>query len=169
VRDFRHSVSNEQATYQPADMDGLTDGWVDRLMVPSLPAVRIALVGKYTHLADSYLSVTKAITHSSLALKCRTEMVWVEASWLEDANKGTPEYDTNWAKLRSAHGILVPGGFGDRGVAGKVLASAYAREHSIPYFGICLGMQVAVIDVVRYAGEASASVSVSATDDVGYL
>ncbi|TMW55960.1 hypothetical protein Poli38472_008608 [Pythium oligandrum] len=112
---------------------------------------RIALVGKYTGLQDSYLSVIKALKHATM--KCDRDLTieWIEASDLEPESKDKDEerYDAAWAKLRSCDGIVVPGGFGDRGVDGKVLTAKYARENKIPYLGICLGMQVAVIEYAR--------------------
>ncbi|BDA42468.1 CTP synthase 2 [Coccomyxa sp. Obi] len=114
-------------------------------------AVRIAMVGKYTGLSDAYLSVLKALQHACLAANRKLDVLWVEASHLEDAAKEAEggEHEEAWERLRSAHGILVPGGFGSRGVEGKILAAQYAREHSVPYLGICLGMQTAVIEFAR--------------------
>ncbi|CAI0541646.1 unnamed protein product [Linum tenue] len=107
--------------------------------------VRIALVGKYMGLTrinkDAYFSVEKALLHASVALRKKLAVDWVPAEDLED---GTAQ-----EKLKGADGILVPGGFGDRGVEGKILAAKHARENRIPYLGICLGMQVAVIEFAR--------------------
>jgi CTP synthase len=110
------------------------------------PEVRIALVGKYTGLSDSYLSVTKALQHAAIAVRVSLKIEWIESAHLE--KEDGPENQA-WATLRKVHGILVPGGFGDRGVQGKVLAVKYARESKIPFFGICLGMQMAVIEFAR--------------------
>jgi CTP synthase len=110
--------------------------------------IKIALVGKYTHLPDSYTSVTKALNHASLAVKRKLRIVWVEASELE--NPSDEGYENAWKALRSAHGVLVPGGFGNRGTEGKILAARYARENKKPYLGICLGMQLAVIEFARH-------------------
>ncbi|XP_065847848.1 uncharacterized protein [Euphorbia lathyris] len=113
--------------------------------------VRIAMVGKYTGLSDSYLSVMKALLHA--AVGCRKKLVvdWVPACDLEDGmSKENPDaYKLAWKLLKAADGILVPGGFGDRGVQGKILAAKYARENRVPYLGICLGMQTAVIEFAR--------------------
>ncbi|WCJ24435.1 CTP synthase family protein [Euphorbia peplus] len=113
--------------------------------------VRIAMVGKYTGLSDSYLSVIKALLHA--AVSCRKKLVveWVPACDLEDEmSKENPDaYKLAWKLLKEADGILVPGGFGDRGVQGKILAAKYARENRVPYLGICLGMQTAVIEFAR--------------------
>lgn len=112
---------------------------------------KIALVGKYTGLQDSYLSVIKALKHATM--KCDHDLVieWIEASDLENETKvSNPEKHAEaWNKLKSVDGIVCPGGFGDRGVDGKVLTAQYARENRVPYLGICLGMQVAVIEFAR--------------------
>ncbi|KAF2951471.1 hypothetical protein DAI22_01g264700 [Oryza sativa Japonica Group] len=110
--------------------------------------VKIAMVGKYTGLSDSYLSVLKALLHASVAMGRKLVVEWVPSCDLEDsAAKETPEaHKKAWKLLKGAEGILVPGGFGDRGVQGKILAAKYARENNVPYLGICLGMQIAVID-----------------------
>ncbi|XP_024532868.1 CTP synthase isoform X3 [Selaginella moellendorffii] len=108
----------------------------------------IGMVGKYTGLSDSYLSVLKALTHASLACGRKLVIEWVASTDLED---GSPRdlHDAAWAALKSVDGILVPGGFGDRGTQGKVLAAKYARENNVPYLGVCLGMQIAVIEFAR--------------------
>ncbi|KAL5578367.1 hypothetical protein UlMin_020066 [Ulmus minor] len=113
--------------------------------------VRIAMVGKYTGLSDSYLSVLKALLHASVAQRKKLVLDWVPASDLEEATaKENPDaYKAAWKLLKGADGVLVPGGFGDRGVQGKILAAKYARENRIPYLGICLGMQIAVIEFAR--------------------
>ncbi|KAK9268147.1 hypothetical protein L1049_010588 [Liquidambar formosana] len=119
----------------------------DRLHEP----VRIAMVGKYTGLSDSYLSVLKALLHASVDRRRKLFVDWVPACHLEDATgKENPEtYKTAWSLLKGADAVLVPGGFGDRGVHGKILAAKYARENRIPFLGICLGMQIAVIEFAR--------------------
>eukprot|EP00803_Ostreobium_quekettii_P006616 evm.model.scf_166.16 EVM.evm.TU.scf_166.16 scf_166:111012-113904(+) len=113
--------------------------------------VKIVLIGKYTNLQDAYLSVLKALQHACLSANLRLQVTWVEASNLEDSARATdPEaHRTSWEHLQSANGILVPGGFGIRGIEGKVLAANYARVHNVPYLGICLGMQVAVVEFAR--------------------
>lgn len=113
--------------------------------------ITIALVGKYTGLSDAYLSVSKALKHSAIQLNASEVVKWIEASDLEEETKvSDPEkYDAAWNTLRSVSGILVPGGFGVRGVEGKVAAAKYARENKIPYLGVCLGMQVMVIEYAR--------------------
>jgi CTP synthase len=103
--------------------------------------VTIAIVGKYTGLNDAYKSLTEAIHHASIANKVKVNIEWVDARTLEPEDLE----DT----LLKADGILVPGGFGERGVRSKIAAVKYAREHNIPYFGICFGMQMAVIEFAR--------------------
>ncbi|KAM7524764.1 hypothetical protein LguiA_014666 [Lonicera macranthoides] len=119
----------------------------DRLHEP----VRIAMVGKYTGLSDSYLSVLKALLHASVACHRKLCVDWVPASDLEDAtaSENPDSYKAAWNFLKGADAVLVPGGFGDRGVEGKIIAAKYARENGIPYLGICLGMQIAVIEFAR--------------------
>ena len=105
--------------------------------------VTIALVGKYTQLHDAYLSVAEALRHAGFALKANVKIDWVDSEELTR--------ETVRARLKGARGILVPGGFGDRGIEGMILAAAYARQEDIPYLGICLGMQIAVIEFARNA------------------
>lgn len=193
-----------------------------------MPVVTIALVGKYTNLSDSYLSVVRALQHSAMALGRRLSISWVESSHLEDPDDAadhpdaasddtrsggqrspSPEadtptagtanghavplpvgavppppvaaaivaagrsrsesrckggraerrarYDAAWALIRAADGVLVPGGFGDRGVEGMIAAIRYARESQTPFLGICLGMQLAAVEAVRWSyGEPAA-------------
>ncbi|CAI8607026.1 unnamed protein product [Vicia faba] len=127
--------------------------WITRTKVYDTfhESVRIAMVGKYTGLSDAYLSVLKALMHASVAFNRKLIVDWVPAEDLEDDTfKENPDaYKTAWSLLEGANGILVPGGFGDRGVKGKTLAAKYARENSVPYLGICLGMQIAVIEFAR--------------------
>ncbi|KAG2666999.1 hypothetical protein I3760_15G091600 [Carya illinoinensis] len=113
--------------------------------------VTIAMVGKYTGLSDSYLSVLKALLHASVACHRKLIVKWVAASELEDiaAEEAPDVYKAAWDCLKGADGVLVPGGFGDRGVQGKILAAKYAREKNVPFLGICLGMQIAVIEFAR--------------------
>ncbi|KAI9365142.1 CTP synthase [Pilaira anomala] len=114
-------------------------------------SVSIAIVGKYTDLHDSYISVYKALEHASLAYKRKMVINWIDASDLEhDTLKKNPlKYHESWQKVCGSDGILVPGGFGTRGIEGMIMAAKWAREHKIPYLGICLGMQIAVIEFAR--------------------
>ncbi|KAH1148982.1 hypothetical protein GYH30_043565, partial [Glycine max] len=102
-------------------------------------------------LSDAYLSVLKALLHASVARNRKLIVDWVPAGDLEDAtyNEDPEAYKAAWSLLKGANGVLVPGGFGDRGVQGKILAAKYAREHNVPFLGICLGMQIAVIEFAR--------------------
>ncbi|WOK95752.1 CTP synthase isoform X1 [Canna indica] len=113
--------------------------------------VRIAIVGKYTGLSDSYVSVLEALLHASIVCKKKLVVDWVPSSDLEENTKiNAPElHKVAWKRLKGANGILVPGGFGDRGVEGKILAARHAREKNVPFLGICLGMQIAVIEFAR--------------------
>ncbi|KAG1146652.1 hypothetical protein G6F37_004535 [Rhizopus arrhizus] len=114
--------------------------------------VTIAIVGKYTDLHDSYISVYKALEHASLAHKRKIDIKWVDASDLEPETRiANPlKYHEAWKYVCSSEGILVPGGFGSRGIEGMILAAQWAREHGIPYLGICLGMQISVIEFARH-------------------
>ena len=103
--------------------------------------IRVALVGKYVQLHDAYLSVTEALNHASYELGRRVEIKWV------DSESVTPETVNDI--FRYVDGILVPGGFGARGIEGKILAARFARENGVPYLGLCLGMQIAVIEFAR--------------------
>ncbi|KAL0920932.1 hypothetical protein M5K25_007951 [Dendrobium thyrsiflorum] len=113
--------------------------------------VRIAIVGKYTGLSDAYLSVVKALLHASVACRKKLVIDWVSSMDLEDsaAEEAPYVHKAAWNLLKGAAGVLIPGGFGDRGIQGKILAAKYARENNIPFLGICLGMQVAVIEFAR--------------------
>ncbi|KAG7195406.1 CTP synthase ura7 [Scheffersomyces spartinae] len=117
----------------------------------SFETVTIALVGKYTHLKDSYLSVIKALEHSSMRVHRRLKIDWVESSDLEEETKESnlANYHKAWHHVCQADGILVPGGFGSRGIEGMVAAAKFARENDVPYLGVCLGLQIAVIEFVR--------------------
>ena len=119
------------------------DEWeevVHRLIHPK-HQVKIGMIGKYVDLQDSYLSVNESLVHGGIRNDTGVEVVHLDAEAIE---RDGPD-----AHLRGLDGILVPGGFGDRGTEGKILASKYAREENIPYFGLCLGMQIAVIDFAR--------------------
>jgi CTP synthase len=106
--------------------------------------VNIALVGKYVELSDSYYSVREALQHAALYHNRHLNLIWVHSEELEKLDDVDP-------LLKNAQGIVVPGGFGVRGIEGMVKAARYARQNKIPYFGLCLGMQVMVIEFARYA------------------
>ena len=112
--------------------------------------VRIAVVGKYTNLLDSYKSLAEALAHGGIANRVRVHLDWVDSEIFEQPNAV--------ARLVGVHAILVPGGFGERGTEGKIEAVRFAREHRVPFFGICFGMQMAVIETARHlAGMTEAS------------
>ena len=114
-------------------------------------SVNIVLVGKYTNLHDSYLSVIKSLEHSAMRCGKKLNLIWVDASNLEaQAQLDNPaEFHKAWHEVCTADGILVPGGFGHRGTEGMIQAAKWARENKTPYLGICLGMQIAVIEFAR--------------------
>ena len=107
-------------------------------------SVKIAIVGKYTSLLDSYKSLAEALTHGGIANKIKVELVWIDSEIFE--SEDTIQH------LEGVNGILVPGGFGERGAEGKISAVKFARERHVPYFGICFGMQMAVIEAARNLG-----------------
>ena len=110
--------------------------------------VHIAMVGKYTDLSDAYLSVIKSLQHAAMAVDRKLVIDWIEASHLEEGWE-RKQHDDAWKHLGDADGVLVPGGFGDRGIEGKILAAHYARTNNVPYLGICLGLQIATIEFCR--------------------
>jgi CTP synthase len=105
------------------------------------PEVHVALVGKYVELHDAYMSVREALHHAGLALGVKVKIDWIHSVELEKG-KG-------WDVVRAADGVLVPGGFGSRGIEGKIMAARHAREHKVPYLGLCLGMQLMVTEFAR--------------------
>ena len=125
----------------PADLDD----WRELMAAAdrATETVKIALVGKYVALKDAYKSVTEALNHSGFLHECRIDINWVDAESLEND-------EIALERLRDADGILIPGGFGGRGVEGKIRAARVAREQRIPYLGICLGMQIAVCEFARH-------------------
>ena len=120
---------------------------VDAVKHP-LDEVTIAVVGKYVDHQDAYKSVAEALKHGGLRQRTKVNLTWLEAQDLEGSDM---------AALQGIDGILVPGGFGDRGFEGKVQTSKYAREHKVPYFGICYGMQAAVVDYARHVADLDAA------------
>jgi CTP synthase len=113
---------------------------VDRLLHPS-GSLKVAIVGKYVELQDAYLSVKESLIHAAAALDCQVELLWIHSEAITTENVE--------ANLRGVDAIVVPGGFGERGIEGKVVAARYARENSVPYLGLCLGMQVMVVEAAR--------------------
>ncbi|VVC04397.1 CTP synthase [Candidatus Bilamarchaeum dharawalense] len=115
---------------------------VSHIIEPKGTPLKIAIVGKYTAVKDAYISVKEALVHSAAAVNCGLDVCWVEASELEkvaDISSALKQYD----------GIIVPGGFGTRGIEGKIKAIQYARENKVPYLGLCLGLQLMVVEYAR--------------------
>lgn len=117
---------------------------VDRLMHP-MTECTVAIVGKYIELHDAYLSIVESLVHGGIANRAKVRIKWVQAEEVTSANAAT--------YFQGIDGILVPGGFGERGIEGKIAAIAYARENQVPYFGICLGMQMAAVEFARHVLE----------------
>src|SRR5439155_815385 len=115
--------------------------WADFVECVVHPArqCEIAIVGKYTHMRDAYKSILEAFVHAGAAHRARVRVRWIEGEALEQTGASEP--------LSGVDGIVVPGGFGERGIEGKILAAQFARERGIPYLGLCLGMQVATIEL----------------------
>ncbi len=136
-----HLVSKRLGLEARAPMDAEWAEMVEKLKNPKRRA-RVAIVGKYTTGNDAYISVQEALKHGGIANEAAVEIEWIEAESLTEH----PNLDAVFAK---ADGILVPGGFGYRGIEGMLVAARYARENKIPYFGLCLGMQCLVIEFAR--------------------
>jgi CTP synthase len=117
------------------------EAMVQNLRNPEAVA-KIAIVGKYTQLHDAYLSVVEALKHGGIACKVKVELTWIDSEELNEKNLDQSLHDVD--------GILVPGGFGSRGTEGMILAAQYARVKKIPYLGICLGMQMAIVEFARH-------------------
>lgn len=128
---------------RPKDMSGWHD-MVARILKKYDKKVTIAVVGKYVELQDAYISITESLRHAAVFNEAELEIKWVNAETIEGEDVKMAEV------MADVDGILVPGGFGDRGIEGKIKAIQYARENKIPFFGICLGMQCAVIEYARH-------------------
>jgi CTP synthase len=115
---------------------------VERIMHPKA-RVTVAVVGKYVELRDAYLSVKEALIHAGAAFDTEVDILWVHSESINDENVA--------AQLRGVDAIIVPGGFGERGIEGKVATAKFARENDVPYLGLCLGMQVMVVESARAA------------------
>ncbi|MCL2497353.1 MAG: CTP synthase [Symbiobacteriaceae bacterium] len=124
----------------PADLTGWRE-MVQRCKGPHSYKARIALVGKYISLKDAYLSVVESLYHAGFAQDTAVDICWIDAENLTALNVDR--------ELAEMDGIIIPGGFGSRGVPGMILAARYARENQIPFFGLCLGMQVAILDIAQ--------------------
>ena len=128
---------------KPKDMSGWHD-MVGRILKKYDQKVTIAVVGKYVALQDAYISITESLRHAAVANEAELEIKWVNAEEIEAESVDMDKV------MEGVNGILVPGGFGNRGIEGKIKAIQYAREHKLPFFGICLGMQCAVIEFARH-------------------
>ncbi len=150
-----------QCLHLPCPQPYLTD-WREMVEALRHPTgkVRIALVGKYIQLHDAYISVVEALKHGGIASRAVVHIQWVDAELVTDEN----------AKdfLKDADGILVPGGFGDRGIEGKISAIRYAREHRIPFLGLCLGMQMAIVEFARHVMGYTDAHSAEFSPDTGH-
>jgi len=113
---------------------------VERMMHPK-SSIKVAVVGKYVELRDAYLSVKEALIHAGAAFDTEVEIVWIHSETIDADNAAS--------QLRGVDAIVVPGGFGERGIEGKVVTARYARENGVPYLGLCLGMQVMVVEAAR--------------------
>ncbi|RYC55164.1 hypothetical protein CHU98_g11046 [Xylaria longipes] len=129
----------------------LWEAWRIAATAEHKATVNIALVGKYVSSPDAYMSVTKALEHSAMHLRLNLNLLWIDAEHLQpEMQTAEPEkYQKAWDALHTASGLIIPGGFGKRGVLGMMLASKWAREQSIPFLGVCLGFQVAVMQLAR--------------------
>jgi CTP synthase len=115
---------------------------VNKIRQPEKPVVKIALVGKYTELHDAYMSVHEALKHAAINLGVELDLRWVHSVELEK--------DREWDIVRESDGVIVPGGFGSRGIEGKIRAAGYARSEKVPFLGLCLGMQLMVVEFGRF-------------------
>ena len=136
-------VCRELGIQAPAPDLSEWESLVERIRHQS-KTVKIGLVGKYVQLHDAYLSVAEALRHAGYALDAKIDITWIDSETLTEENMNEA--------LSPLDGLIVPGGFGSRGIEGMILTAKFAREHHISYFGICLGMQIAVIEFARHAG-----------------
>ena len=138
------------ATDHPLDMEEWHD-MVERMLKDYDRKVTLGVVGKYVELQDSYISLTEALRHAAMANEANLDIKWINAELVEEG-----EIDLE-AELKDVDCILVPGGFGSKGLEGKISAIKYARENKVPFFGICLGMQCAIVEYARYIGMTDAN------------
>lgn len=138
------------ATDHPLDMEEWHD-MVERMLKDYDRKVTLGVVGKYIELQDSYISLTEALRHAAMANEANLDIKWINAELVEEG-----EIDLE-AELKDVDCILVPGGFGSKGLEGKISAIKYARENKVPFFGICLGMQCAIVEYARHIGMTGAN------------
>ncbi|KAK7735837.1 CTP synthase ura7 [Diaporthe eres] len=151
---LRTRLNLDALTIAPASVSTgseLWDTWKFVVTQDHEATIDIALVGKYVETHDAYLSVVKSLEHSSMHLRRKLNLIWVDAEHLEPKAKSTDEekYNEAWHAVRTASGVIVPGGFGNRGTEGMMLASKFARENGTPFLGVCLGFQTAAIQYAR--------------------
>lgn len=152
----RQFLALDQATISPAMVQKGTQTWTQWQSLTGhdtryFDSVTIALVGKYVELQDSYLSVIKSLEHATMRCRRKLDIRWVDSDHLEAKcqNSDPAKFHNAWHEVVKASGILVPGGFGQRATEGMIAAATWARENKRPYLGICLGMQIAVIEYAR--------------------
>lgn len=139
---------------------------VDTVLNPKKGSITLAMVGKYVELTESYKSLTEALHHSAIANDCKVEIVYVDSEEIE--RNGIEETIAQATGGRGTDAILIPGGFGSRGSEGKILAAKYAREEKIPFFGICLGLQIATIEIARHVAGISKATSAEFDENSEY-
>jgi CTP synthase len=152
---LRGALLLDKLTIAPALVDKGTELWKlwNKTVLPKqhLELVDIAIVGKYVETHDAYLSVVKALEHSAMRCNKALRIKWVDSEHLEDSTQDSDptKYHQAWHLVHTASGVVIPGGFGERGVEGMIKAAHWTRTNRVPMLGICLGMQVAVIEAAR--------------------
>jgi len=145
-----HRILQHQLQLETALQPDLTQ-WraMARSVETATKTVTIALIGKYTGLQDSYLSVIKALRHASIEVHYKLKLEWIEASCLETGPEESQDSAQAWELLKGADGVIIPGGFGQRGWEGKITAAGWCRENKMPCLGVCLGFQAMVVEFCR--------------------
>jgi CTP synthase len=152
---FKEALQLDKLTIPPAlasKGEGLWTLWNNTVLPkPHLEQVDIAIVGKYVETHDAYISVVKSLEHSAMRCGKALRIKWVDCEDLEESTKDSnaTKYHQAWSMLCTAKGVVIPGGFGGRGIEGMIQAAEWTRTKGVPMLGICLGMQVAVIEAAR--------------------